>query len=82
MKARMLAVWIPQRKVLFAGDIVYAERLLAVFPISSTKDWLATFAKVEALDPQHIVPGQLVNFEALARRNASQVFVEVEKEEF
>jgi glyoxylase-like metal-dependent hydrolase (beta-lactamase superfamily II) len=50
-------VWLPQKNVLFTGDVVYVERLLGVLPVSNTKRWLDTFAVIEQLDPQVLVPG-------------------------
>lgn len=50
-------VWLPQQRVLFAGDVVYVDRLLGVLPVSHTGRWLATFAVIEQLNPLHIVPG-------------------------
>ena len=50
-------VWLPQQGILFTGDIVYTDRLLAILPISSTRHWLASFAEVELLAPRRIVPG-------------------------
>lgn len=52
-----MLVWLPQSRVLFSGDAVYVERLLGVIPVSQTKPWLATFAEIERLAPQRIVPG-------------------------
>jgi glyoxylase-like metal-dependent hydrolase (beta-lactamase superfamily II) len=52
-----MMVWLPRSKVLFAGDIVYVDRLLAVIPVSNTRSWLAAFAVIEALAPTRIVPG-------------------------
>lgn len=52
-----LMVWLPQTKVLFSGDVVYVERLLGVIPVSNTKRWLETFAVIEPLAPERIVPG-------------------------
>jgi glyoxylase-like metal-dependent hydrolase (beta-lactamase superfamily II) len=52
-----MMVWLPRSKVLFAGDIVYVDRLLAVIPVSNTRSWLAAFAVIEALAPTKIVPG-------------------------
>lgn len=52
-----LVVWLSQQKVLFAGDIIYTERLLAVIPISNTANWVLAFDKLVALNPQTIVPG-------------------------
>jgi glyoxylase-like metal-dependent hydrolase (beta-lactamase superfamily II) len=52
-----MMVWLPDRGVLFTGDVVYVERLLGVIPVSSTKRWLETFAVIEQLKPKIIVPG-------------------------
>ena len=52
-----LAVWLPQQKILFAGDVVYTERLLAVIPIGNTAHWVQAFDKLMALNPKTIVPG-------------------------
>ncbi len=50
-------VWLPQQSVLFAGDLVYVERLLGVLPFSNVKNWLASFNAMEQLQPRIIVPG-------------------------
>jgi glyoxylase-like metal-dependent hydrolase (beta-lactamase superfamily II) len=50
-------VWLPQKNVLFSGDVVYVDRMLGVLPVSSTKRWLATFDVIEALKPAVLVPG-------------------------
>jgi glyoxylase-like metal-dependent hydrolase (beta-lactamase superfamily II) len=52
-----MMVWLPQKNVLFTGDVVYVKRLLGVIPVSNTRNWLATFAVIEALAPKVIVPG-------------------------
>ena len=52
-----LVVWLPQQKILFAGDIIYTERLLAVLPIGNTANWVQAFDKLVALNPKTIVPG-------------------------
>jgi glyoxylase-like metal-dependent hydrolase (beta-lactamase superfamily II) len=52
-----MMVWLPQKNVLFTGDVVYVDRLLGVIPVSNTRNWLATFAVIDALDPKIIVPG-------------------------
>ncbi|MFP4062606.1 MAG: hypothetical protein ACLFS2_07410, partial [Halochromatium sp.] len=43
--------------VLFAGDLVYLERILGVWPHSAMPDWRETFHALEALQPRVIVPG-------------------------
>ncbi|HUW50500.1 MAG TPA: MBL fold metallo-hydrolase [Sulfuricella sp.] len=50
-------VWLPQSHVLFSGDLVFVDRLLGVLPFSNTKNWLASFAEMEKLKPETIVPG-------------------------
>lgn len=50
-------VWLPQQKVLFAGDLVYVDRLLGVLPFSNSRNWLASFEEMEKLKPGKIVPG-------------------------
>lgn len=50
-------VWLPQQRVVFSGDIVYADRMLGVLPFSHTGHWLESFAALEALKPARIVPG-------------------------
>jgi glyoxylase-like metal-dependent hydrolase (beta-lactamase superfamily II) len=52
-----MMVWLPQKNVLFTGDVVYVNRLLGVIPVSNTRNWLATFAIIEELNPKIIVPG-------------------------
>lgn len=52
-----MLVWLPQSRVLFSGDVVYVDRLLGVIPASKTKPWLDTFAEIERLAPERIVPG-------------------------
>ena len=52
-----LIVWLPEQKILFSGDIIYTERLLAVIPIGNTANWIEAFDKLAALNPKTIVPG-------------------------
>lgn len=52
-----MMVWLPDKGVLFSGDVVYVDRLLGVIPVSNTRRWLETFAVIEQLSPRVIVPG-------------------------
>jgi glyoxylase-like metal-dependent hydrolase (beta-lactamase superfamily II) len=52
-----LVVWLPQRSVLFAGDIVFTERLLAAIPSGNSANWVQAFDKAMALHPATVVPG-------------------------
>ena len=52
-----MMVWLPQRSVLFTGDVVYVDRMLGVIPVSNTRRWLDSFAAIEPLQPRVLVPG-------------------------
>lgn len=120
-------VWVPQKDVMFTGDIVYVERILGVNDHSHAGDWITAFDAMAAHEPAHVVPGHggptdldraradtrdylanlrqrmrdhidsggdimtapqvdqsafehLEQFDALAGRNAQQVFTEMEWE--
>lgn len=50
-------VWLPKRKILFSGDLVFVDRLLGVLPWSSVGKSRQAFRALEALQPARIVPG-------------------------
>ncbi len=50
-------VWLPKEKVVFTGDIVSTERMLAVARASNTASWIDSFRRIEKLKPRHVVPG-------------------------
>ncbi|GAO36246.1 hypothetical protein SCT_1648 [Sulfuricella sp. T08] len=50
-------VWLPKQNVLFAGDMIYVDRLLGVLPFSSATGWLASFEMMEKLKSKTIIPG-------------------------
>lgn len=52
-----MLVWLPQKNLLFAGDVVYVDRVLGLHPVSNSRNWLESFAVIDALKPQVIVPG-------------------------
>jgi glyoxylase-like metal-dependent hydrolase (beta-lactamase superfamily II) len=52
-----ILVYLPQKRVVFSGDVVYVTRMLGVIPVSHTRNWLATFEALETLSATHIVPG-------------------------
>lgn len=52
-----LVVWLPKEGVVFAGDIVFVDRLLGVLPFSSASGWLASFEEMAKLKPRLIIPG-------------------------
>lgn len=50
-------VWLPQPQVVFAGDIVYVERILGVSEFSNSKSWVQTFEAIAARKPNYVIPG-------------------------
>lgn len=50
-------IHLPQRGIVFAGDLVYVDRLLGVMPASSVMNARRAFHTLEALKPARIVPG-------------------------
>jgi len=50
-------VWLPQKEVMFTGDIVYVERMLGVGAQSNSKSWIRVFETMAAYKPQYLVPG-------------------------
>lgn len=50
-------VWLPQKNVMFTGDIVYTERMLDVGSQSNSKSWISAYQSMAAYKPMHVVPG-------------------------
>lgn len=50
-------VFLPQSGVLFAGDVVFHDRMLGVWPHSPVEDWRDTFRAMEKLPARVVVPG-------------------------
>ena len=71
-----MMVWLPASRVLFAGDIVYVDRLLAVLPVSSTRHWLRAFEAIEQLSPAVIVPGHGRVTDLAAARRQTRAYLE------
>ena len=50
-------IWLPDEQVMFTGDIVYIERMLAVGAQSHSRQWIEAFDAMATYEPRHIVPG-------------------------
>ena len=50
-------IWLPDRSVMFSGDIVYVERMLGVSEASNSKSWVEVFETMAAYEPKILVPG-------------------------
>jgi glyoxylase-like metal-dependent hydrolase (beta-lactamase superfamily II) len=71
-----MMVWLPDRGVLFSGDVVYVDRMLGVLPVSNTRRWLENFALIEALNPNVIVPGHGRVTDLATARADTQAYLE------
>ena len=52
-----ISVWLPESKIVIAGDMAFHERLLPVFEDTDTLGWIETWDEFAALDPSIVVPG-------------------------
>ena len=50
-------VWLPKEKVMFAGDIVYLERMLGIGEQSNSKTWVVAFEAMADYPANVIIPG-------------------------
>jgi glyoxylase-like metal-dependent hydrolase (beta-lactamase superfamily II) len=50
-------LFLPQSGVLFAGDVVFHDRMLGVWPHSPVEAWRDTFRAMETLPARVVVPG-------------------------
>lgn len=53
-----ISVWLPNEKLVIAGDMAFHERLLPIFEDTDTAAWLETWdEKFENLGAVHVIPG-------------------------
>ncbi len=52
-----ISLWLPEEKIIFAGDLAFNNRLLPIFEITETQEWLIAWEKFSALDAKIVVPG-------------------------
>jgi len=63
-----LVVEVPEDRVVFAGDVLYGGRLLAVLPVSRVSGWIGACERLRGFPdalfvPGHGTPGKLADFE-------------------
>ena len=79
-----LVVEIPVDKIVYAGDILYSGRLLAVTPDSDIKSWIAVFDQLSqygdaTLIPGHGQPGPLEDFDFPTRQYLNLLLTHMDK---
>ncbi|ORU90921.1 MAG: soxH protein [Cycloclasticus sp. symbiont of Poecilosclerida sp. M] len=52
-----IVVWLPQQKLVIAGDMAFHKRLLPVMEHTDTAGWLETWEKFAALGAEVVIPG-------------------------
>ncbi|MBT4315984.1 MAG: MBL fold metallo-hydrolase [Candidatus Thioglobus sp.] len=52
-----IQLWLPEQKLLISGDTAFNERMLPIFPHTNAAAWIETWDKIEALEPELIIPG-------------------------
>ncbi len=50
-------VWLPEQKLVIAGDMAFHERMLPIFDDTDTAAWLETWEEFEALGAVYVIPG-------------------------
>ncbi len=52
-----ISVWLPQHKLVIAGDMAFHERMPPIFDDTDTAGWLESWEKFEALGAVYVIPG-------------------------
>ena len=52
-----IVVWLPEDRLVIAGDMAFHERLLPIFEETDTRLWLESWERFEALGALHVIPG-------------------------
>ncbi len=52
-----ISVWLPDQKLVIAGDMAFHERLPPIFDDTDTAGWLESWEKFEALGALYVIPG-------------------------
>lgn len=52
-----ISVWLPEQKLVIAGDMAFHERMPPIFDDTDSKGWLESWEKFEALGALYVIPG-------------------------
>lgn len=52
-----ISVWLPEQKLVIAGDMAFHERLPPIFEDTDSAGWLESWEKFEALGALYVIPG-------------------------
>ncbi len=66
-------IYMPSQKIMFAGDIVFNDRMLGIGPAKNFQSWIDVFEKMASFKPKVIIPGHgKVSDLATATKNTQQ----------
>ncbi len=52
-----IMIWLPKEKIMFAGDLAFYQRMLPIFKITYTKNWLKIWEEIEKMKAKIVIPG-------------------------
>ena len=52
-----IVVWLPEQRLIVAGDMAFHERVLPLFETTDTRLWLESWERFEALQALYVIPG-------------------------
>ncbi len=52
-----IQLWLPEDSLLISGDFAFNERLLPILEHTNIREWIESWDKIEALNPEIIIPG-------------------------
>lgn len=52
-----ISVWLPEQKLVIAGDMAFHERLPPIFEETDSKGWLESWERFEGLGALYVIPG-------------------------
>ncbi len=52
-----ISVWLPQQRLVIAGDMAFHERMLPIFDDTDTAAWIESWKNFEALGALYVIPG-------------------------
>ena len=52
-----IVVWLPEKKLVIAGDMAFHQRMLPLFEHTDTTAWIETWDRFDALGAEVVIPG-------------------------
>ena len=52
-----ILVWLPEKRLVIAGDLAFHQRMLPLSDHADTRGWIETWSKFEALKAKYVIPG-------------------------